>query len=105
MVDMSADMGIGLDRLDRGVEGRIAGHHDHHCVLVGLTKLAQHLQAIEAGHLDVSQDQLKLGLLHPGQRLITTVRDVDLIPFFLQKKAQELAHPPLIIHDQDTGLC
>ena len=98
-------LGAGLDAPDDG--GRVLDprDHDHRDVAESLVVLEalEHLDAVEAGHLDVEQDQVgRLGL--ERRERVEAVLELDrAVPVVLEMLGEQSAIQRIVIDDRDRG--
>ncbi len=69
--------GAGLEPLDRGVDGAVAGEQDHLDHRVGGLDGLEHRDAVHARHPDVEDHHVALGLVEGGQAGIAVVGRAD----------------------------
>ena len=80
---------------------RIRGHEDDLDIRLYLLYLAQELEPIHAGHLDINDNDIKTPLRHTPYGTLPAIRSDNLIPPF-EDHAEGLPRAHLIIHNQDT---
>ena len=95
-------VGAELGRLDRGLDGAVAGDHDHRGLRAHALDLGQGLEAVDAGHPDVEEDEVGRLLLQPGDRLLARAHRGDSIALVLEHAPQSRLDRPLVVHDQDV---
>ena len=69
-----------------------------------LAQLAHDLDAVEVGHDDVEQDDVRADLLGLGQRLLAAARGDDAEALLAEGDRHELGDPGLVVGDEDERL-
>ena len=96
--------GAGLERLD-GVSRRVVPrHHDAGQVGLDLVDLTHQLQAVQARHLDVAQDEVDAGRGDEVERLGGVARGRDLVADARQDALDGPSVELLVVDDEDLGL-
>ena len=88
---------------DRGVEARIRGHQDDRRPRVEQPRLVQHVEAAEARHHEVGDDDVELLLLEAGHGLLAAPGCGDPISLGRERLAQHLPHGGQVVHDENRG--
>src|SRR6266853_997842 len=70
-----------LGGLVRGLDGSVAGDHDHRGLRTHALHLGEGLEPVDAGHPDVEKDDVGCLLLDPGDRLLPRAHRGDPISF------------------------
>ena len=69
-----------------------------------LAQLAHDLDAVEVGHDDVEQDDVRADLFGLGQGLLAAARGDDAEAFFAEGDRHELRDPRLVVGDEHERL-
>ena len=86
--------------LDRRLHRRVRGHHDHLHVAALRAHAPEHLDAVDAGHRQVAQDDVG-AVAELGQRLLARARGVDLAPPLVgDEDGERAAHVGLVVDDE-----
>jgi len=95
--------GARAHRFDGALNVALAADHDDDGV--GRLRLNQrdHLQAVEALHRDVAEDEVELPPLQEVERLLGRAR-LGALVLLTQEAAQQQPYLPLVFHDQDARL-
>src|SRR4029077_13524805 len=94
-------VGAELRRLDRGLDGPVAGDHHHLGPRVELAELAQRLEPVHALHLDVQEDEMRAKLGVAQQRFRPRRARLHFDLFVLEDLLKRLANALLVVHHQD----
>jgi hypothetical protein len=89
------------ERLDAARHGRIAGHHDHQGVPVGLEGGVEDFQPGHLRHEEINQDQVELPPADELHRLLAASREGDGVAFAAQNRRATLPEGPFVVDDQD----
>ena len=90
-------------RLDRGLDGAVAGHHDDRAAVGGGGgPLAQQTDAVDIRHPDVEQHQVRRLPRARGARLRGVRGDVHLVALLGEDLLQQTADVRLVIDYQDV---
>src|SRR5213594_4002376 len=95
-------VGPRLQRLDRRLDHRVAGHHDDLERRIVPLDLVEHLQAVHLGHPDVDQRGVEDLMADQPDRLAPARRQGDVVAPAAQRLAQELADIDVVVDDQDA---
>src|SRR5437879_1004979 len=96
-------VGAQLDRLDRRFDGPVAGHHDDQQARVGLHRALERLDAVEIGHPDVEEHQVRGGIsLDELEGFLAALRHGNLVALVLQDARERVEDRRLVVHDQDV---
>src|SRR5262249_40603849 len=91
-------------RLDRALRAAVAGHDDTGQIGLDLVDLPDELEAVQARHPDVADDEIEAALREQRQRLGGIARLTDLMD--ARKDSPERTPIELlVIHDEDVRLC
>src|SRR5690348_12383194 len=94
-------VGAELRRLDGGLDRSVAADHHDDRAWIALLDLAQGLEAVDAGHLDVKEDEVRLPAFILGDP-VDGVRDgAYLIPLELEQLAECGPHALLVVDDEN----
>ena len=88
----------------RLVGGRPLGGQQDDRHRPAFTQLAHDLDAIEVGHHDIEEDDVRPNLFGLGQGLLTTAGGDDAEPLFPEGDRDEFRDPGLIVGDKDERL-
>ena len=88
-------------RLDRRLDGRVARHEDDRRARVQRAGLLEHLQPADTRHDDVCDDDVKLLLLDPSQRLLAAAGRGHTVSFGLEEDSQSVLRGGLVVHDEN----
>src|SRR5690606_34775609 len=89
-----------LGRPNGGFDRSVTGHHDHGLIGPVRPDLLKCLQPVHAGHPDVEKDEIGAGTFQLVQGRCPAFGSSDRIPFVLERAAEGLTNPFLIINDQ-----
>ena len=92
-----------LHGADRRLHGLGSRQHDDRHARIAAPHLLEQLEAVHARHDDVEEDDVE----RPGRERLQRVgarRDRDRVVGVLQDHAQRLAHPGLVVDDEDPSL-
>jgi hypothetical protein len=97
-------VGAEAGRLDRGLDVAVAGHHDHRAgqALV-LVPLLEQADAVEIGHPDVEQHQVRAALAQRVSRRLAVLGAADGVALVLEDVLHRLSDVGLVVHDEDVG--
>jgi hypothetical protein len=95
-------VGAFLQRLDRGGDGRIPGHHHDLDRLVELLDLPQEVEAAHVRHPDVGHGDVEDVGLHGLEGIVAGPGRRDLIAPMRQRFLQELKDRALVVDDQNA---
>ena len=81
----------------------VGGHHvDNALGITGMDRLEK-IQTRSPRHLQIRQDEVERRVIEGIHRLSQPGRGGDVIPLLLQHDLEKLAHPRLVVDDQDPG--
>jgi hypothetical protein len=92
--------GAGPQRRDRGVDVGLAGDDDHRDVRVGDPDLLAQLDARQAGHADVGDDDVVLALAQRGQGGLAAVDERRLVAAADEEVLEERAFVAIVVDDE-----
>ena len=101
-LDQVAERAV-LDRLQRALQRRAAGHEDHRHVEIGLADRAQQRQPVHVGHGDVADDGVEPLRLRQRRRLAPVVATRDLEAGGRQRARIAAGGDRLVIDDHHLG--
>jgi hypothetical protein len=93
-----------LDRLDGALDRAVARDHDGHDVGEAALEGAEEFGGLDAGHVDVGEQDFDLGAFHDRHRLVGLVGRADLVALTGEELGEGLEHDPVLVHDQQPGL-
>ena len=98
-------LGAGLDAPDDGAGVLDPRDHDHRDVAESLVVLEalEHLDAVQAGHLDVEQDQVGRFGLERRERVEAVLELDRAVPVVLEMLGEQSAIQRIVIDDRDRG--
>src|SRR5258705_1548825 len=99
-------LGHVVERAERqGLAGEadcfVGGHHDDGHAVGQLANAAQDLDAVQAGHAHVEQDEVGAAAANGAERLEAARRRLDGVPLRREVLGQDLAYRRFVIDDQD----
>src|SRR5208282_3289365 len=97
-------IGAVLQRHDRSLDRRVAGHDDHDEIWIDFVHAALQLDAIGAVHLDVHQGCIPALFRLAGERVVGVLRSANFVTFFAEPFAERVAHAQFVVHDQQFSL-
>ena len=104
-VERLGDVVVGAEVEALGlVGGRALGGQQDHGDGAALAELAHDLDAVEVGHHDVEQDDVRPDFLGLPQRLFAAVGGDDAEALFAEGDRDELGDPGFVIGDEDQRL-
>ena len=86
------------------VGGRALGGQQDHRDGAAFAQLAHDLDAVEVGHHDVEQDDVRADLFCLGQGLLTATGGDDPETLFAEGDGYELGDPRFVVCDEDERL-
>ena len=95
-------VGARLERLHRGLDHRVAGHHDDFERRVVPLHLVEHLKAVHLGHPDVDQRGVEDLMADQVDRFAAARHQGDVVAPRAQRIAQELPNVGVIVDDQNS---
>src|SRR5690606_29907870 len=95
-------VGALLHRLDREIHPAVRGHDDDHRLAVLRLVALEELEAVQARHADIAQDDVGLELDCLGEPLLTVARRRDLVSLLAQDERDRVTQPWLVVDDQDV---
>ena len=104
-VDGLGDVVVGAEphRLHRRADIGVGGHDDHLDVGMALLDLAEHLDPVRVGQLEIQQEEV--GALLPdgrhGSRAV--LRGLDVVAELLERLLEGPANQALVVNDQHSG--
>jgi hypothetical protein len=103
-VERLAEVVVGSQphRFDGGVGRREGGNHDAEHVLIDALGGPQYFDAAHVGHLDVGNEEVEAAALELVDRLLAVFGKDDIVPLAAQHDRQQLAHRPLVVHDEQA---
>src|SRR5687767_3651727 len=96
-------IGPELGRLHRGLNGPMTADHDDDRVRIRLLEPLERFQSIDAGHLYVHEDQMGTEPIVLGDRIHGVARRLHFVSLVLEKLAQRLTNPLLVIDHEDAA--
>ena len=104
-VERLGDVVVGAEVEALGlVGGRALGRQQDDRDRASLAQLAHDLDAVEVGHDDVEQDDVRADLLGLGQRLLAAARGDDAEALLAEGDRDELRDPWFVVGDEDERL-
>ena len=91
-------------RVDGAVDGPVGGHQDDEGRGLQLEDLAQQLDAVEVGHLQVGEDDVEGAALGGLEGLAAVAGGGGLVALRLQDHLQDVALAALVVDDEDPAL-
>jgi hypothetical protein len=92
-------------RLDRGLDRPVSGDHDHRARQTAVPgPLLEQRDAVEIGHPDVEQREVRASVAHRLACRVTTVRGGHLVTLVVEDLLDQVADRGLVVDDQDVGL-
>ncbi len=92
-----------LRRLHRGLDGAVAGDHDHLCRRVGLPQLGQGLEAVHPRHLHIEHHEMRMELAIGLEGRLAAVHGMHVHALVLEDLAQGFPHAPFVVHHQHAS--
>ena len=87
-----------LDCGDRGLDGRVAGDHDHDSAGTGLLDVFEQRHAVHSRQLDVAQHQVDRVALEPGLSGLGAGRNLDRVADPLQRLLDRFDDVALVVN-------
>ncbi len=97
-------VGAHFEGLHRRLHGGIAGHDDDRELRIGLAQARLQFHAVHAGHFDIDERNIELGLLDDLQRLARAAYRPGREPFAGKPLTQRIAHHQFVVDDQYFAL-
>ena len=93
------------DRLDRGLDRAVAGHHDHrHQQVVIARPFLEQADAVGVRHPDVEQHQVRTARVVGGARRLRIQRGADVVVLVGENLLNDPANVGLVVHHQNGAV-
>ena len=92
-----------LHRFHRRIERGVAGDHDDRRVGGVDPHAAQHIHAVEAGHLEIGEHEIEAALRQFGECILAILAGHDVMTFALQDMREIGQGDGFVIDEQDAG--
>ena len=88
-------------RLDGRLHARVAGHENDAEIRLQRARAFEHVEAVEARHLDVAHHHVELVLGDPAQRVLAAAHRVDVVSLRAQQPADGVLNDRFVVDDQN----
>src|SRR5258706_5349594 len=95
-------VGAELGGLDRGLDGAVAGDHHHRELRPQPLHLGQGVEAVDARHPDVEEDDVRRVVLQARERLLARAHRGDPVSLVFEHASERGLDRPLVVNDQDV---
>ncbi len=101
-IERLSDIIVGpiLERRDRGLNRRVAGHHDDDEVRIDFVHASLEFNAVGAAHFDVTKCCVPRFFGHFGQSAVRVFSGADFVSLFMKPFGQRVAHAQFVVHDE-----
>ncbi len=96
--------GAELDRLDRGLDRRVAGHQDRLAARIDVADGAQHVEAADVRHPQIDHDQIGAPRLQQRDGVAAVGAGVSVVAGAPREAAHHLQDPLLVVDDHQQRL-
>src|SRR6185312_9631351 len=96
----------GAERLDLAVDVGQGRHEDHRYVAARVQGLhaAAGFEAVEVGHHDVEQDEIRLGEAGAVERFVAAERDEHVVAVDFEIVDEDAEIDGIVVDDEDSGM-